>query len=342
MLTAMRRITLPVLGSLCSLLMVCGIALGAGTTDTLPSGSVTVTGLDLHDGMVLQDGSVYYMYGTRYGCGFNWGHSTIWCGDGVSEAPSLAGPWSTPKLLFSNEARIEATGWSGDNGETWSEACGVHGQGCFNPRMVQAADGKWELWLNAPGDKSKNVNPYWVLSCSGPAGPCGSPHKPAVYSACSRGGDFTVEVIGGRGWMECSGHEHELMVERLEPSLTDAADDGYPVPGTDGESPGVFRTASGYEMTMADPGCGYCSGTKTAAKDSPVASDLSYATAPSMAGPWTYKGHLAGPCTGEARSVFSNGSAMWEWVDMWNGTGQETDAGILLVPLAQSPLSCQS
>jgi hypothetical protein len=302
--------------------------------------SATVTGLDLHDGSVTQVGGTLFMYGTRYGCGFYWERKSPWCGYGVSTATSPAGPWSTPRLLFSPAARIKAS-WAGDNGKTWSAMCGGDGEGCFNPRMLHTPNGRWLLWFNAPGDKSRHTNPYWVMTCSGPAGPCGSPHKPLMYAACAKGGDFTVTTFNGQGWIICSGHEHELMTEALAAGMTNGAPRSAAVPGTDGESPGVWRTAAGYEMTMADPGCGYCSGTKSAAPG-PVAADLSYATAPAMSGPWTYHGTGAGPCTGEPRSAFAYDGAQWEWVDMWNGTPREANAGVLFEPLSQSPWSCSA
>jgi hypothetical protein len=252
----------------------------------------------------------------------------------VSTAKSIDGPWSAPHLMFSPATKIEAN-WHGDNGQTWSYMCGHDGNGCFNPRILHTPNGRWLLWLNAPGDKNRGANPYWVLTCSGPAGPCGSPHKPSMYAACDKGGDFAVQVFGGQGWMECSGHEHELFVEPLAAGMTNGAPGTYPVPGTDGESPGVFKTATGYELTLADPGCGYCSGTKVAAPG-PLASDFAYATAPSMAGPWTYNGTLA-LCVGELRSEFSVNGAPWEWIDRWNGTSREASAAVQFTPITSAP-----
>jgi len=85
-------------------------------------GSVTLSGLDLHDGTIVQDGGKVYAYGTRYGCGFRWLHRSPWCGYGVSEAASLTGRWSRPKLLFSARSVIRAN-WKGLSGgsEVWAE-----------------------------------------------------------------------------------------------------------------------------------------------------------------------------------------------------------------------------
>ncbi|MFD0571944.1 hypothetical protein ACFQ0T_25405 [Kitasatospora gansuensis] len=67
---------------------------------------VTIKSIDLHDGMVLKDGSTYYLYGTEYGCGFRWLDARApWCGFGVSTAPSPDGPWSPPRLLFPRTRR---------------------------------------------------------------------------------------------------------------------------------------------------------------------------------------------------------------------------------------------
>ena len=71
----------------------------------------TITGVDLHDGTVVKVDSTYYLYGTKYGCGFTWGNpATHWCGFGVSTAPSLDGPWSPVTTLV---APTDIDTWTG-------------------------------------------------------------------------------------------------------------------------------------------------------------------------------------------------------------------------------------
>jgi hypothetical protein len=306
-------------------------------------GSVTLSGLDLHDGTIVQDGGKVYAYGTRYGCGFNWLHRSPWCGYGVSEAASLTGRWSRPKLLFSTRSVIRAN-WKGDNGKTWAAMCG--GVGCFNPRMVRAPDGKYLLWFNAPGDKSRHANPYWVMACAGLAGPCGDPHKPSIWG-CDEGGDFSIAVAAGQrtASIVCSGTHHDLTIESLTRSFTNGTRvfDRHVAPGQN-EGVGVYHSNGLYTAVFSDPICGYCSGPpidKAAAPGDPVGVQAGYSTAPSLAGPWTYDGILSdGFCTGQPRSTFTVNGRGWEWVDEWNGTTQETGAPIHLIPLGPRPWSC--
>ena len=95
---------------------------------------ITMSGLDLHDGTINYVNGMFYMYGTMYACGFTWGtHNTPFCGFGVSTAPSITGPWTTPTLLFSPTATVDTTGgnWAVDNGQTWNWVCGSDGAGCL-------------------------------------------------------------------------------------------------------------------------------------------------------------------------------------------------------------------
>ena len=119
------------------LVMLAGLLLLGGVPAAPPSlatsaSSFTLTSIDLHDGMVVQAGGTYYLYGSMYGCGYTWLVSgTPWCGFGVSTAPSMTGPWSTPTLLFDPNQTDPFTGTS------WQTECGGTGAGCFNPRMIQ-------------------------------------------------------------------------------------------------------------------------------------------------------------------------------------------------------------
>jgi hypothetical protein len=318
-------------------------AFAAGNQAPATPGSVTLSGLDLHDGTVVQVGGKVYAYGTRYGCGFRWLHRSPWCGYGVSEAASLTGRWSRPKLLFSAHSVIRAN-WKGDNGKTWDAMCG--GVGCFNPRMVRAPDGKYLLWFNAPGDKSRHANPYWVMTCAGLAGPCGDPHKPSIWG-CNEGGDFSIAVAAGQksAAIICSGTDHDLTVESLTRSFTDGVRtiDTHVAPGPN-EGVGVYFSSGFYTAVFSDPICGYCSGPpidKVAAPGDPVAVQAGYSTAPRLTGPWTYRGILSdGFCAGQPRSIFTVNGRGWEWVDEWNGTTRETGARIHLIPLGPPPWSC--
>lgn len=325
-----------------------------------------ITGVDLHDGMILQRNGTYYMYGTEYRCGFRWRvHNTPWCGFGVATASSLGGPWSAPRLLFAPSAIVHtgAGNWARDNGKTWNWVCGSNGGGCFNPRMLLRPDGVWVLWFNAPGDYSRSrANAYWVMGCNGPAGPCGSQagaphgstHKPTL-NICEDDGDFSVITSGSSAAIICS--MDGLSEEKLSGSWANGSGSGTKnlarmagamaspsLPGLPpAEGPGAYQLSDGtWEMTYSLPECGYCTG-PPARKSAAGAKEVraGYATAPRMLGPWTARGVLTPHyCTGQPRTVLSAGGARYEWVDRWLGTLNEKGAAVLLEPMSASPWSC--
>jgi hypothetical protein len=309
--------------------------------------------LDLHDGTIQDFAGTYYAYGTMYGCGYQWYVSnTAWCGFGVSTAPSLTGPWSTPTLLFPANSTDPWTG------QTWQTECGSTGQGCFNPRMIQrsgwgANDGVYVLWFNSPLDWSTNhANAYNALGCNGPAGPCGptagAPHgsytKPSL-SYCTGNGDFGVIQSGTAGQapaLICSQPgAASLSMEQLNwwgvGGQSGAGANNIAGLGTVEGPGGYYDTASGrYVITYAEPDCGYCSGTATG-----------YATATAMLGPYTAPSNVAvannqptaralitaNSCGGQPRTVAVVDGQAWQGIDLWTGSRNETTAGVLYTPL---------
>lgn len=304
---------------------------------------ITLTGLDAHDGTVYQDGSTFYLVGTRYGCGFHWTvANTPFCGFGVWTASGLAGPWTFVRNLF-DPGSMDS--W---NGHTWTWTCGSNGAGCFNPRMVQRGDGVWVLWFNAPGDWTRTgANAYYAMGCNGPAGPCGdtagpphgSTHKPSL-SVCHDNGDFSIFTDQATAYIVCTMADQTLRIEQLDIWWANGIGVGVNVAGlTAVEAPGVWRNSDGYWlMTYSDPNCGYCSGDGTG-----------YAYASSPLWPWTAPantGFSADPrgrrlvsgtsCGGQPRSVFVIGGQPFEWIDLWQGAtdpANQTNAGIRIEPL---------
>ncbi len=305
---------------------------------------ITITGVDLHDGMMLESGGTYHLYGTRYGCGFAWTvPKTPWCGFGVSTATSPEGPWSPPKSLFATTARSPFAGM------TWQQLCGDTGRGCFNARMIQRRgwgldDGAWILWFNAPADFSRvHANAYYALGCTGPTGPCGqeaggSTTKPALRR-CAGNGDFSLVPDAPRPpMMLCTMSNQTLSSERLTAAGTGGTGAGAAnLAGmTHTEGPGAYRDASGtWVLTFNEQNCGYCTGTGT-----------SYATAASVDGPWSSPSVIAfgGPpsgrrqisgtsCGGQGRTVVTLGGRPYEFIDLWLGARNETRAAVHLEPL---------
>ena len=314
---------------------------------------ISISGLGLHDGQVVQVGRTLYQYGTEYGCGFQWAlRGTHFCGFGVSKARSLAGPWTAPVLLFSPQATVASNSWAGDNGRTWDAVCaGPSALGCFNAEMVKTPTGTWELWFNSIADNlTYHVPAYWVMGCAGPAGPCGAAagywdHKPALTS-CNAAGDFSILTQGTQAAILCAPYPHlpTLTEEALTSNWTDGtAQTSFigQMPGAEGE--GAYQLPDGsWEMVYSEPGCGYCTGPpalKTMA--GPAEVQAGYATAPTMMGPWTVQGFLSPSyCTGQPRRPFVVNGVAYEWLDRWIGTRNEAAASVTFEPMAATPWMC--
>lgn len=314
--------------------------------------SVVTSGVDLHDGMVLQQGTTYYRYGTIYTCSlgaYQWSVAgTPWCGFGVSTASSLAGPWSAPVALF------PPTSTDPYRGTSWQTVCGSTGAGCFNPRMVINRHGVPVLWFNSPQDYVQDAsNAYNAMGCNSLAGPCGptagAPNgsylKPSL-SHCWGNGDFAFiasAVAGAAPAMVCTmPGGGSLSLDELNEWGNEGSGVGASVIGGihSIEAPGGWYDAATatYYLTYSDPYCGYCSGTGTG-----------YATATSLYGPWTAPVDVtaspgAAPvngsrlvsgisCGGQPRDVQVLDGTPMEWVDLWRGTRNESLAGVDLVPL---------
>ncbi len=275
--------------------------------------AVSIDGIDLHDGMVTKLGDTYYLYGTMYRCGFRWQHlETPWCGFGVSHAPTIDGPWSSPTPLF--------------DPATWQERCRL--DGCFNPRVIEVA-GTYRLWFNAPGDFRKHrTNAYYTMTCGSATGPCHTPRKPHL-EVCNSNGDATVVVPpSGNPWLFCTRPDLTLGQEELDPSGTTGTGTGAIrlAGATRVEAPGVYfdEGSEHWVMTFSSPSCGYCGGTGTG-----------FATAPSIAGPWSYRGLLSeGSCRGQPRTVQVIDGVPYQHIDRWvDGQANQTAASTVLAPL---------
>lgn len=330
------------------LLTLTAILTAAPPADSEPATTpttVTISSLDLHDGMAYKHNSTYHLIGSMYGCGYQWYIPSPWCGFGVSTAPSLDGPWSPPQLLFPPSEVDPYTG------RTFASRCAeTNGHGCFNPRMAVRPDGVWVLWFNMPDARTDaSTHAYWIMGCNGPTGPCGasagapngSTHKPTLHQCAGENGDFALipDPAGGAAII-CS-YGGTLAVERLDTWWANGngigADALAGLAGVEGV--GAWRDAATgtWVMTYSEK-CGYCSGTPAG-----------YATAPTLTGPWTAPGNLgwsAPPggrrdfslgCGGQARTVSLLDGVPYQGIDLWIGQRNETQAGLLLVPLTYTP-----
>lgn len=326
------------------------LVIACSTPAAAEPGPALISGIDLHDSTVHKFGQTYYMYGSMYGCGYQWYiPSTPWCGFGVSTAPAPSGPWTEPVPLFPTSSTDPSRGVS------WQVTCGGTGQGCFNPRMIQRTgwgqdDGVFILWFNAPRQYSDGAqNAYNAMGCNGPAGPCGptagapngSYTKP-VLNLCPANGDFgMIEQPVGRPAIVCTRPgTSALSIQDLSWSGTSGnANVGTAsVAGITGaEGPGGWwdPAAGRFVLTYSDQGCGYCAGTPAG-----------YATSPSLYSGWTAPGNVGwgapdfgrrifspNSCGGQPRTVTVLDGQPYQIVDLWLGTRNETDADTLLSPL---------
>ncbi|MFF9240115.1 hypothetical protein ACF1AL_14950 [Streptomyces sp. NPDC014801] len=354
----MRRRACTALAALLLILAALAGAAPSAATDAEPAAASTpvlIEGVDLHDVTIRKSGSTYYMYGSMYGCGYEWYISgTPWCGFGVSTASSLSGPWSAPKRLFDPNSQDP---WSK---RSWQETCGGTGQGCFNPRMIVRSgwgynDGVPILWFNAPRHYSDTgANAYNVMGCASLTGPCGpgvtpngSYNKPSL-SVCAGNGDFgIIERPNTRPAIVCSmPGATQLNIEELNYSGSGGTGQGVrKVAGMDGpvEGPGGWwdEATQQWILTYSDQGCGYCAGTPAG-----------YATSTSLYSGWTAPGNVgwgapdfarrdfsSASCGGQPRTVTVLDGQPWQVIDLWIGQRNETSADTLLVPLNYQPAS---
>lgn len=318
-----------------------GVGSAPAAAATRTAAAIIITGVDLHDGMLFQANGLYVLVGTQYGCGFQWGKASPWCGFAASTAPSLTGPWSPPVQLFSPSSADPF------RGQTWQQVCGSTGYGCFNPRMVLRPDGVWVLWFNSPGDTfDLRANGYDVMGCAGPTGPCGpgagpagSYHKPSSYTCGAADGDFSILVDGTATYLECTGSDRAIYIEPLDIWDANGVGGGTGPLLANVEGPGGWRDpASGlWVSVVAYPECGFCAGTGAV-----------YMTAPSPLGPWWAPANVqvgadvvpyaratisGSSCGGQPRTVDVLDGQPYEQIDLWLGTRGEAAAETLLVPL---------
>jgi hypothetical protein len=300
-----------------------------------------VSGLDAHDGMITQVGGTYYLYGTRYGCGFQWlTHGTPFCGFGVWQSTNKVN-WTFQRLLF------DPNSTNAYDRESWQTTCGSGGAGCFNPRVVQRiSDGVWILWVNAPADWNRTrANAYYAMGCAGPAGPCGpgagqfgSLHKPSL-SICHDNGDFSIVHLGASAYIVCTMADQTLNIEQLDRWWTNGINVGQRrMAGlTAVESPAIVARGSSLYMTFSDPNCGYCSGTGTSYVKSTTG----------ILGTWGGRRQISTTsCEGQPRAINFIDGEPFEWMDIWYDSPNETDAAIRQEPIRTDtsgnilPLSC--
>lgn len=295
----------------------------------------SISGVDAHDGMIYKEGSTYYLIGTKYGCGFTYKQAnTPFCGFVVYTSPDKV-TWTYVRELFDRNVN------SPYKNQTWQYICGSTGEGCFNPRMTKrASDGVWILSFDAGADYIRyQANGYYFMGCNGPAGPCGNgagaPNggtvKPSMY-ICSGGGDHSIFVNGTTAYMVCTKADRTLAIEQLDTCFCNGINVGTNnLNGlTYTEAPDIFKDPDGTYVLTYGNNCPYCVGT-----------DTSYAVSTTVLGP--YQAPAGGrrvisgsSCGGQPRTVVELDGQLWQTIDTWYGSMNETNASISFQPFVHT------
>jgi len=220
--------------------------------------------VDAHDGELQRFGNRYFLYGTSYGCGFEWQQpGSPFCGFRAYSSPDLA-HWTDEGPLFAAGTPL------------WQGRCDGRTYGCYRPHVsFNERTQRYVLWINAY-DVGQG---YHVFESESPAGPFTERDVPRLavnagippgvnngdhdlfvdedgsaylaYTDWRRGGDIVVEQLDER-WLSGTGRHVQLGV-------------------TATEAPSLFRRGDRYYLTLSDPNCGYCTtGTSYLEADSPL------------------------------------------------------------------------
>lgn len=301
-----------------------------GATDRFESithYAVDGTTIDAHDGMVLQVGNTFYLYGTAYACGFQWQVTGSWCGFNIYSSPDRV-VWTYVGQPFDSTTPF------------WQTACATGTVGCFELRVLyNAANNNYVMWFNVPNSGSFPQQ-YAVYVCSTPVSGCVLQAAPShmQVAGTSSGEALAVDASGVAyiAYNALSGRG--LYVDQLNSAYTDSTGAGVGPLQTNVEQPAMF-IAAGYSYILYGNPCAYCTGTPTY-----------YVSASSPLGTYGSPTTLnANSCFGQPGSVdtvTSGSTTTYVYrVDQWNGNNNETVANMYYQPLTYSagvvtPFSC--
>jgi hypothetical protein len=112
--------------------------------------------IDAHDGEIALFNGVYYLYGTSYDCGFEWGNkSAPFCGFKSYSSTDMVN-WTDRGFLFDAQTPV------------WQTRCNGNTYGCFRPHVIyNPKTALYVLWINV----YDNVSGYRVFTAKSPVGP---------------------------------------------------------------------------------------------------------------------------------------------------------------------------
>ena len=260
------------------LLLLCGLSVVAWsqpykTTITNFHTRFDVAGeaIDAHDGEIAFFAGKYYLYGTSYDCGFEWGNKGApFCGFKVYASTDLV-HWSYEGALFNASTPV------------WQSRCNGATYGCFRPHVIYNKKTKqYVLWINVYDNRVG----FRVFTSRSPVGPFTEVANPrlavnsdSAVAGLNNGDHDTFVDEDGTGYIAYTDWRTNgtIVIEKLSPDyLTGTGEHVKAVTAGRTEAPSLFRRKGIYYVTYSDPNCGYCSGTGT-----------SYKRAPSPLGPWS-------------------------------------------------------
>ncbi|PUZ25545.1 hypothetical protein DCC81_14785 [Chitinophaga parva] len=299
--------------------------------------SKTGDAIDAHDGEIAQFNGVYYLYGTSYDCGFQWGNKAApFCGFKVYTSTDLE-TWTDKGYLFDATTPV------------WQTRCDGKTYGCFRPHVIYNKKTKqYVLWINV----YDNVSGYRVFTSATPTGPFTEVAEPALAvnssmpaAGLNNGDHDTFVDDDGTAYLAYTDWRSNgsIVIEKLSDDYLTGSGQvvQHVTPGAT-EAPGLFKRDGRYYVVYSDPNCGYCSGTGTA-----------YRTAPTPLGPWSEGKKISdNSCGGQpsfvsviklnAKTVYLYGSDLWN-----NAAKNEALADYYWAPLTFAadgsiePLQCK-
>lgn len=292
--------------------------------------------VDAHDGEIARFDGVYYLYGTSYDCGYEWGNKDApFCGFKVYTSTDLKN-WEDKGFLFDAKTAL------------WQTRCNGKTYGCYRPHVIfNKKTAKYVLWINV----YDNVVGYRVFTASSPAGPFTEVAEPILAvnadmsaAGLNNGDHDTFVDDDGTAYLAYTDWRAKgaIVIEQLSDDyLTGTGKHIKSVTSEKTEAPCLFKRNDLYYVVYSDPNCGYCSGTGS-----------SYKTAKSPLGPWSEAVSISkNSCGGQpsfvsalkvdGETVFLYGSDLWN-----NAAKNEALANYYWAPLEFTftgeikPLAC--
>jgi hypothetical protein len=267
--------------------------------------------IDAHDGEIALFNGTYYLYGTSYDCGFEWGNKNApFCGFKVYSSIDMQN-WADRGFLFNAKT------------EVWQTRCNGNTYGCFRPHVVfNSKTQLYVLWINV----YDNVSGYRVFTSKTPVGPFTEVAEPklavnsnAPAAGLNNGDHDTFIDDDGTAYLAYTDWRTKgtIVIEKLSSDyLTGTGEVARSVTDGQTEAPGMFKRNGIYYVVYSDPNCGYCSGTGT-----------SYKTAKSPLGPWSEGKKISdNSCGGQPSFVstikLNSGNVYLFGSDLWNNAAK--------------------